>query len=281
MCNVLAEQVLLDHGLEATIGAYVFREGFSLFMQSALIDRCFSKPRGYACDYFAIEMMYRDQAAGAGTLGPYIDQWMLHAPVARAVRNRRNALAAIVGERAARSRRHDLFSVTSLGSGPARELFDVLARPASREMQVTCVDSDVEALAYVMRVAQDLGVATRMTFAQGNAVQMAQGRGSINIPAQDIIYSAGLSDYMADQHVVQLIDWIHDHLSPGGLVVIGCVDSSNPHKAYMDHVLEWELMYRGADDIRDLFANSKFGDVPVDVQHDATGVQLLASCTKQ
>ena len=35
-------------------------------MQSALVDRSFSKPRGYAGDYWTIELFYQDQAQGAG-----------------------------------------------------------------------------------------------------------------------------------------------------------------------------------------------------------------------
>lgn len=39
-------------------------------------------------------------------------------------------------------------------------------------------------------------------------------------------------------------------------------DPSNPERAFMDHILEWRLIYRTADDVRALFARSKFGDAP-------------------
>jgi len=81
--------------------------------------------------------------------------------------------------------------------------------------------------------------------------------------------------------VVKLLDWIHDHLAPGGTTMVGNFDKSNPDKAFMDHVVEWQLIHRSPDDLKKLFADSKFGKTPVDVRVEDAGVNLFAVATRQ
>ena len=71
-----------------------------------------------------------------------------------------------------------------------------------------------------------------------------------------MIYSVGLTDYLNDEYVVDLINWAYNNLLPGGTIVIGNVVPSNPNKAYMDHILEWVLIHRTAEELRNLFKRS-------------------------
>jgi hypothetical protein len=96
-----------------------------------------------------------------------------------------------------------------------------------------------------------------------------------------MIYSVGLIDYLEDEHIVRLLDWIHDQLVPGGTVVLGNFDVANPDKAFMDHILEWRLIHRTPEDLRGLFARSKFGDAPVDVRAEEERINLFAFCARQ
>jgi hypothetical protein len=57
-------------------------------MRSANIDRWFTKPRGYAGDFFSIELIYRNNAEGEGRLGRFVDRWALGLTAAQAVRRR-------------------------------------------------------------------------------------------------------------------------------------------------------------------------------------------------
>src|SRR5262249_19646329 len=49
---------------------------------SALGERLYAKPRGYAGDYRTIAMIYEDVPAGTGQLGPMLDRSILDLPVA-------------------------------------------------------------------------------------------------------------------------------------------------------------------------------------------------------
>jgi hypothetical protein len=283
-CDQL-EQALREHVAhagpwQASVGRFVFRETIPYFILGHFNDRALAKPRGYAGDYATIEMLYQDAPHGDGRLGPLIDRWTRHLPAARAVKNRRALLAEAIRGVTARYSSSQPVAVTSLAAGPARELFDVLAAPDAPAVHATCIDIDAEALAYTSRLAQRLGVAGQFTFAQDNVVRLAQGRGRTTLAPQQLIYSLGLTDYLADALVVQMIDWAYESLQPGGTLIVGNVVPTNPTRAFMDHILEWPLIHRTADELRELFARSRFGAAPVALELEPAGVDLFATCRK-
>lgn len=276
----LRDQISLDRHLEKGIGTYVFRETFSFFMLSRLLDRAYMKPRGYAGDFFTIEMIYNDEAAGDGRLGRYIDRWALDLAACRAVKNRRGVLTRALRE-VLQATAGGPTHVTSLASGPSRELFDLFVDGAPPDLRATCIDIDNQALTYAAGIAEVMSVTDHFSFAQDNVVRLAHGRGKTVLHPQHMIYSIGLTDYLRDDFVVKLLDWIYERLMPGGKVVIGNFDMSNPNKAFMDHVVEWELIHRTADDMRTLFARSRFQQTPVEVRPEDAGVNLFAVAVKR
>jgi extracellular factor (EF) 3-hydroxypalmitic acid methyl ester biosynthesis protein len=269
---------------EHAIAHYMFGETFPYFTLSRLIDRSYVKPHGYAGDYLTIEMVYRNRAMGQRRLGPLIDRWFLDIPASRAVKNRRGLLAGIIRGQVAET--SDL-RVTSIASGPARELFDVFDVGAVREageapdMHATCIDIDAGALAYTRGTADRAGVSDRLRLVQANAVKLALGRESIELADQDLIYSVGLVDYLRDDLVVALLDWIHSRLRPGGTVIVGNFDIANPDRPFMDHLLDWRLIHRSADDLLALFARSRFSGVPVKIRTESTGINLFGLAVRE
>lgn len=264
-----------DPAREDGLGAYLFRETYPYFSASRLIDRSYRKPRGYAGDYLTIDMVYDDEPGGEGRLGPLIDRWFLDIPASRAVKNRRPLLAGIIGDLAAEQGPTPL-RVTSLASGPARELLDALGTEDAVRLLATCLDIDADALLYAHAAAERAGVADQFRFVHANVVKLALGRDTIALDDQDLIYSVGLIDYLRDDLVVALLDWIHERLRPGGTVLVGNFDPANPSKPFMDHILDWKLIHRTADDLRALFERSRFADSPVHIRTEATGINLFA-----
>ena len=103
-------------------------------------------------------MIYANKPAGTGRTGPVVDSCVLNLAVAKAIRNRRHALAAeILKSYAATSKE---FHVACLACGPASEIFDVFEKAADKDrLQVSCIDTDREALSH--------GPADRRPGAQG------------------------------------------------------------------------------------------------------------------
>ena len=280
LCLLLSRAFGPESGLSAAaraeLGVRVQRELHPYLLLTRVVERIYSKPRGYAGDFQTIEWMYRNQPGGFGIVGPLIDRAFLERPAARAVRNRRGLLAGEIAGAVEKGGR-----VTSLACGPAEEIFDVfagLADPA--RLKATLIDIDFEALALVSNRAEREGIHSHLRFLQGNLVHFATGRADAKLAPQDLIYSIGLIDYFSDRFVIALLDWIHDHLRPGGKVVLGNFHPRNPDRALMEQVLDWKLVHRTEDDMHRLFRASRFAAPCSEIRFEEAGVNLFAAAIR-
>ena len=63
-------------------------------------------------------------------------------------------------------------------------------------------------------------------------------------------------------------------VKPGGTVIVSNVATRNPRKAWMEYVMEWNLIYRDKNEMMDLVPEGlKVKDATVGAE--ATGVNLL------
>ena len=238
--------------------------------------RWHDKPCGYAGDFMSIELIYRDIESGRGSIGTLLDRCFLDLPAASAVKNRRSLLAREIARTVARVLDRPA-RVTSLAAGPARELLDYLsATEDPAPLHANLVDIDKEALSFVAAEAHALGKIHQLSLNQANLVHVIQGRRALEISDQDLIYSIGLVDYFEDPLVIKLLDWIYDHLRPGGRVFLGNFHPDNPNRGIMDHVLNWRLIHRDEKNMARLFSDSKFGKPPTRIVFEETGINLFA-----
>ena len=145
----------------------------------------------------------------------------------------------------------------------------------------TAIDIDNEALESVQRWADATAHADLIQPIQANLVYLTTGRQELDLAPQDLIYSLAAIDYLNDQFVVKLLDWIHAHLAPNGRVLLGNFHPSNPDKAFMDHVLDWHLIHRDQDELNRLFMASKFGQPCERIVFEEEGVILFAEGVKR
>jgi len=263
------------------IGARVQREFLPYLLLTRVGERMYSKPRGYAGDYMTIEWMYRNEPDGAGRLGPLLDSAILDAPAICAVRNRiglmaEEVLSFISANEIQRTR------VTSLACGPARELFAVLEQldDASR-LEATLIDIDLESLAYVSNQLEKRKLRRHFGLVHGNLVYLATGKQSLDLSDQDLVYSIGLIDYFSDKFVIQLLNYIHDLLRPGGKVILGNFHVNDPCKAFGDYVLDWRFTRRTEEDMNRLYAASRFGQPCSRIRFEESGINMFAECYKK
>jgi extracellular factor (EF) 3-hydroxypalmitic acid methyl ester biosynthesis protein len=246
---------------------------------SATGERCFAQPRGYPGDFQTIDMIYADKPAGAGRVGPLLDGCVLGLAAAKAIRNRRRALAAELQKSYAATAK-ELY-VACLACGPASEVFDTFDKTADKSrLQVSCIDTDREALSHVAACAQAQKLGDQLQTHHGNLIYFATGRQELDLAPQDLIYSLNLTDYFSDETAVTLINWIHAKLRPGGRAILGNFHPRNPSRGLMDHVLDWRLTHRDEAAMNQLFLGSKFAKPCSRITPDADGIYLLAECVK-
>jgi SAM-dependent methyltransferase len=112
-----------------------------------------------------------------------------------------------------------------------------------------------------------------------NVVKWSLGSTRHQYEPFDIIYSAGLTDYLDRRLFLAVVARCYEHLKPGGVLIIGNFDHSNPNRVFMDHILSWKLIYRSANELHQLFAESPFGNC-VRIEAEEEGVNLFAIATK-
>ena len=258
---------------------HLHTELLPLMRLSATGERCFAQPRGYAGDFQTIDMLYGNKPAGTGRTGPVVDSCVLNLAVAKAIRNRRRALAAeILKSYAATSKE---FHVACLACGPASEIFDVFEKAADKDrLQVSCIDTDREALSHVAARAKAQKLGNQLQTHHGNLIYFATGRQELDLAPQDLIYSLNLTDYFSDEMAVTLINWIYDELRPGGHAILGNFHPRNPSRGLMDHVLDWRLTHRDEAAMNQLFLGSKFAKPCSRVFFEDEGIYLFAECAK-
>ncbi|MHB8765061.1 MAG: class I SAM-dependent methyltransferase, partial [Deferrisomatales bacterium] len=95
-------------------------------------------------------------------------------------------------------------------------------------------------------------------------------------PQYDLVYCAGLFDYLGDRVCRQLVRLFWEWTVPGGLVLATNVHRSNPIRQFMEYLLEWYLVYRDEAGMESLAPP----DAPRRVYTDPTGVNVFLELRK-
>ena len=250
----------------------------------ALIDlspvaaRFFHKPLGYAGDFEMMNMVYRNESLGDTLFGRSLSHVMLDSDAAHAVRYRARYLAGKITAAAAHGGPGRPARILSVAAGPAMELQQILrtdpALVCAGRAEISLLDQDASALRHareqICARAEQAGteVALRCLHTSIKTVAAAGLTGSY-----DLIYSAGLFDYLTDRSAHAAAARLVRALAPGGHAVIGNFGTTNRTRALMELILDWPLHHRSAGDLRKLFADLGSG---VTIEQEPTGVNLFA-----
>ncbi|MFQ5632137.1 MAG: patatin-like phospholipase family protein [bacterium] len=234
--------------------------------ESPFMSRCFHKPLGYAGDYQMMNYMYDDDVLGdKSNMGKFLDYYLFSNPAANAVRNRAKIVQGLVQHRLAGQ--SDL-RVASIACGPAREVaatMNLIASDADKtKITWTLLDQDRDALANA-----------RKNLPATSAIEP----NFINAGVQDIIYSLGLFDYLEDKLAIRIIQMLYGFLNPGGILLIGNFDVSNPSRALMEGLMEWHLIHRTEEDMMRL-AKAATSEGRHFVMAEPEGINLILVSSK-
>jgi SAM-dependent methyltransferase len=259
-----------DHDVAATLRAHPLHR--EVILQSSVLRQALVKPRGYAGDMDLMLKICRSPVNRPDGFSQHLDSFYCDLPASQAVRDRVCMLGRIIDELRPGSR------VLNLACGPALEVEDHFHRWPDSNLAVDLVDHDIDTLGYLRgRVPAD-----RVRLLQGNALRMLAGDLQVRpieastpgaeraeadritlLPGYDLIYSAGLYDYIPDGRsgrggVTALTAVLAGLLAPGGRLLVGNylrpgLGSRHQlhHRAIMELYSDWRLLYRDASEIRD------------------------------
>ncbi|MET0408358.1 MAG: class I SAM-dependent methyltransferase [Hyphomicrobium sp.] len=260
------------------------RDLLPLMMASPFFNRVYSKPLGYAGDYEMVNMMFSKERGGKTTYGQIVNDWLLNAGPAAAHRNRIYLLEDMLNkaaEKAAAEGKH--LRVLNVGCGPAHELQLFLSKnKESRRFSFDLLDFNAETLAYAKRQIEAITDGQEKPLDVTYILKTVQEllREAIELPeatkTYDIIYCAGLFDYLSDRVCAKLVRLFYQWCEPGGRVIVTNVHSSNPIKGLMEHVSEWHLVLRDEADMERLAPDLG----PLKIYRDETGINVFLELDK-
>lgn len=271
----------IPEGAAAYHHRHIKQQLHPLLLCSPFAWRTFSKPLGYAGDYQMVNMILDAALVGRNLFAKVLNAWFISQPPAEAHRNRIKVLTETIEREALRQwSQGRKLKLLNLGCGPAAEIQRFMERSSLSEfVEFTLLDFNDETIAFAREALENCrksaGRRVSISFIKKSVMQLLKAgeRGALGNEF-DLIYCAGLYDYLPDRVCRQLNDVYYDLLAPDGLLVTTNVDSSNPIRHMLDYVLEWHLIYRNSAEFIRLAPASAPAEA-VKVYADITGVNIF------
>lgn len=251
----------------------------SMLSGSYLLRHARTWPQGGQGDYKMLENVYKNSPLSSG-LGYYLDLYGLSLPLAEAVRCRIKRLEEIVRQEI-RSR-HGA-SVINIGCGSCRELMGLAPDIVASGAKVICIDMDGDALAFAMQRLSYTEAADSIEFRKYNATRMFDDE--LNMAAfgkTDIIYSAGLFDYLPSEFLSKVLGALYRMLNQGGTLVAPFKDAARYSHQVFHWLVNWDgFRQRTETEFRSILADAGIPMSAIREERDETGLIIFYMITKQ
>jgi SAM-dependent methyltransferase len=249
LCDFLAE-------IHADVGESRFKrdivpacrrhEIFPIVQQDPYSRRAFEKPRGYAGDAVMMDYVYSGTApVGTSAVGQAVFDGTTRTSNGWSVVERKCKLARWIDET---SKRVKGARIVSLAAGHLREADDSRAWRSNGISEWIAIDQDERSLA---RIRHDYGSPIIRTV-HGSVLDLLKDR--IDFEPADLVYSAGLFDYLSDRVAARTAEKLFDRLRPGGTLVLANFTPGSEGRHFMEAFMDWKLIYRGADQLESLIS---------------------------
>ena len=204
-------------------------------------------PRGYPGDAHLIDFVYEHKAVArevdtASVRGRAVNAMMVSFSCCVAAQERRRLLARWLDAAAERSKQAE---VLVLASGHLREL--ELAQCADRLARVVALDQDPASITEMKRTHEGLDTLFPVVASIGRIIVKPLVHGRF-----DLVYAAGLFDYLDDTTAKRLLSGMFTALKPGGRLLFANFCHDVVDYGYMDSFMDWRLLTRDEPEMRTL-----------------------------
>lgn len=262
--------------------SYVRRQLHPIVLCSPFLFRTYTKPLGYAGDYEMVNMMLRDPYEGSSSFAKILNYALLNTEPVVAHRNRIDFLVDMLRGECLKRVSKGKTRVFNLACGPAVEVQRFLRECDESDLaEIDLLDFNAETLEYTRdRINESRmsgGRETQVRYFQRSVHQLLRAAtkgGDEAFGDYDVVYCAGLFDYLSQRVCKRLVDLFCTMVRPGGRVIVTNVAANNPRKAWMEYVMEWNLIYRDNTEMEDLIPDTS-PIVSSSVKADSTGVNLF------
>lgn len=245
--------------------SYILGEALSI---NTMQGYAFHKPHGYAGDYEIIDRIYTSWQSPIVYLRKW-DEFFHLQKAPQAVRNRKEYLIELINSIA--EKKNEL-QILNIGSGPGRDMLEYFQQNNKSDVTFECVETDLKAIAYANSLckpySKDINFIHRNIFRYKPNMKF------------DLIWSAGLFDYIDDLKFIHLLKMLYAYTKEGGLIVIGNFSTSNPSKDYMEVIGEWFLNHRSKQQLIYLAKKAGIDKSNIQINSEPLGVNLFLHINK-
>ncbi len=158
-----------------------------------------------------------------------------------------------------------------LGAGPGMIISDALTQ-TRKDAHATLVDLSSDAFDFGRTHAEQLGVAEKMTFIQGDVRDVAP-----QITERvDVVKTIGIFEYITDEQIRNIADALKLVMPPGSAIVFNSISPSHGTDRFFRRVFGLNMIHRTPEQLQALLAPSGFGEFkawrePLGVYHVVVG----------
>ena len=246
---------------------YLRRQLHPLLLCAPFVYRTYQKPLGYAGDYEMVNMILRSPYEGSSLFAKLVNTYFLSQPPAEAHRNRIKYLTEqIVTQTRRTARLGRPARIFNLGCGPAAEIQEFLIQEEiSDQAEFTLLDFNEETLHYTANRLSELkkkyNRQTSVTYLPKSVSQIMRdfrrAHEALISESYDLVYCAGLFDYLSDRVCRRMMEILYDLVAPGGVLIATNVAARNPVRNMMEYVGAWNLIHRDAVQLASLRPSSE------------------------
>ncbi|MGR6430814.1 class I SAM-dependent methyltransferase [Rhizobium sp. PAMB 3174] len=212
----------------------------------------FQKPRGYSGDARLLDLLYKHPSIKhlvdeSSPLGQEIYAYTSDSSSCVAVRERRLILAETVDATAARTENAEVLAVAC---GHLREAELSQAYASGKLKRWVALDQDTQSLATVA----ENHVGTAIDAMAGSVAGLI--RRSYALGEFDLVYAAGLYDYLPKHVSIRLNQRLMELVKPGGEFLFANFSTEVIPDGYMETFMNWPLILRDEQDMWDIVNGS-------------------------
>jgi len=244
--------------------AQEFRNMISTVLNNdTLFGHTYKKPYGYAGDFLLIEKIYQKYESKDEHYRKW-DRFYHSHDATEAVRNRKKYCIQVLEELSSTKQSSH---VLMLGSGPTTDVNEYFEKNKPDNIRFDLLDIDAKAIEYASN--KNDKYLDQLNFIKANVIKFNTEN------HYDLIWSAGLFDYLDDRLFVYLLKRFSNNLREGGQIIIGNFSPSNPTIKVMEVMTEWFLNYRNEEHLQNLAQEADIAKQRISVEKEPLGINLF------
>jgi extracellular factor (EF) 3-hydroxypalmitic acid methyl ester biosynthesis protein len=217
----------------------------------------YQRPLGYPGDFFIMNYFYDfcEKYLGNSSYTKLLNNYTCNIPIAKDVVDRKDffkqKIEEVINEKS-------FARVLSVGSGPARELIELVKEgKVLKPLFFDCVDSEEKALDYIRTEIGKIDPVKRqhlrLRLINRNLLLLLKLKNAEReFGKYDFIYSSGMFDYLSDKISKKMVENLYKLLdNSSSLIVSNANKDIGDHRAYYEMLGNWMLIQRQEVDMLD------------------------------